>query len=115
MKGSPIKPDIHEHIGLWFTTLQFEFNPQCPGHGSEHFWLMQALLEAHSELTVHSGLQPGGEPIKLDIQEQTLWPLTARHILLGPQGFGLQGVVISGTGSERDEKIKSIEYYTIML
>lgn len=41
---------------------QLALFPQVPGHGSLHFWLMQALFKEHSELTVHSGLQPGGLP-----------------------------------------------------
>lgn len=49
----------------------FVFVPHVPGHGSLHFRSMQALLVEHSELTTHSGLQPGGLPIKSGKQEQT--------------------------------------------
>lgn len=40
--GSPTKPDRHTHIGVWLTTLHSAFAPQLPGHGSRHFWFMQA-------------------------------------------------------------------------
>lgn len=87
-KGSPVNPTEQLHIGLWFTTWQRAFRPQVPGHGSVHFWLTHARSWAQSALTTHSGLQAGGEPIKLAWQEHTGCPLTTRHRLNGPQGEG---------------------------
>lgn len=52
---------------------------------------MQAFVKVHSELTVHSGLQPGGLPIYSGRQEQTACPFTCLHWLFGPHGEGLQG------------------------
>lgn len=69
------------------------FCPHVPGHGSVHFWLTQALLGAHSELTTHSGLHPGGVPIYVGKHEHTPWPLISRHWLFGPQGEGTQGFI----------------------
>lgn len=43
-KGSPVYPDIHVQSGRWFTTWQWVFDPQVPGHGFMHLFLMQALL-----------------------------------------------------------------------
>lgn len=60
MKGSPVKPFLQLHMGLWLIVAQFVFVPQLPGQGSTHFWLMQAFSGLHSELIVHSGLQLGG-------------------------------------------------------
>lgn len=91
MKGSPVYPGLQLHIGLWLMTWHRAFNPHVPGHGSAHFWLTHALLSAHSELTIHSGLHAGGEPIYPDWQEHTAWLLTTRQMLNGPQGFGEQG------------------------
>lgn len=54
-------------------------SPQVPGQGSEHFCLMQALLRGHSELTVHSGLHPGGLPVYSGKQEHTACPFTCLH------------------------------------
>lgn len=65
--------------------------PQVPGHGSAHFWLMQAKFWGHSELTTHSGLHPGGLPTKLGRHVHTGWLLTSLHWLFGPQGDGWQG------------------------
>lgn len=58
---------------------------------------MQALVKAHSELTVHSGLQPGGLPIYSGKQEHTACPLTSLHWLFGPQGDGLHGFLGAST------------------
>lgn len=63
IKGSPLNPGEQLHIGLWLTTLHLAFIPQVPGQGSRHFWFMHALFCIQSVLTVHSGLQAGGEPI----------------------------------------------------
>lgn len=63
MKGSPVNPTTHEHIGIWFCTLQSALNPQDPGQGSLHFSDIQAKFEGQSVLTIHSGLQFGGDPI----------------------------------------------------
>lgn len=62
MNGFPVFPRLQVQIGLWLITLQSEFIPHVPGQGSMHLLLLQALLKAHSELTTHSGLQPGGVP-----------------------------------------------------
>ena len=98
--GSPVKLFLHEHMGLWFKTLQFALRPQRFGQGSMHFWLMQAREVEHSELTTHSGRQAGGDPTYSGLQEHTPWPFTTRHWLFGPQGDGLQGSVGSGGNSE---------------
>lgn len=60
-------------------TLHLAFIPHVPGQGSVHFWFMQALVKAHSELTVHSGLQPGGLPMYSGKHEHTACPFTTRH------------------------------------
>lgn len=70
---------------------------------------MQAKLEAHSLLPVHSGLQYGGEPEKLGIQEQEGESAISLHIELGPHGEGVQGVA-SSTGDTANE----IYYYSTM-
>lgn len=97
MKGSPVYLSGQLHMGLWLTTWQRALMPQVPGQGSIHFWLTQAWFWAQSELVTHSGRQLGGLPKYPGTQEQTAWPLTTRHALLGPQGLGLQGLVGFGT------------------
>ena len=73
--------------------------PQRPGHGSWHFLFMHALSDGQSELTTHSGLQLGGEPIISGRQEQShLSPICLGELLFAPHGFGLQGSS-STTGS----------------
>lgn len=62
VKGSPVKDSLQLQIGLWLSTTHLVLRPQVPGHGSEHFWSIQALSRGHSELTTHSGLHPGGVP-----------------------------------------------------
>lgn len=52
---------------------------------------MQAKLTEHSELTMHSGRQDGGDPIYSKRQVHTAWPLTLLHLLFGPHGDGIQG------------------------
>lgn len=79
VNGSPVYEALHEHIGLWFITLQFVFLPQGPGQGSTHFCLIQALSCEHSELTMHSGRQFGGAPIYSGKHEHTAWLLMALH------------------------------------
>lgn len=63
VKGSPVNPSKHVHIGVWLMTLHWAPIPQDPGQGSTHFSLIQAKLLGHSELILHSGLQFGGLPI----------------------------------------------------
>lgn len=79
MNGSPVKPDKQLHIGLWLITLHVALIPQVPGQGSAHFCFMQAWLRGHSELLTHSGLHPGGLPIKSGKQEHTACSLNSRH------------------------------------
>ena len=95
MNGSPVNPLLQLQIGLWFITVHLEPIPQEFGQGSEHLLFKQAIFEEHSELTVHSGLQNGGEPVYVGKQEQTACSLNSRHWLFGPQGEGAQGSTFS--------------------
>ena len=52
---------------------------------------MQVLCDGQSELTKHSGLQFGAEPIILGRQPHWACPETTWHCELGPQGVGVQG------------------------
>lgn len=105
MNGSPVKPGVQLHIGLWVITWQRAFRPQVFGHGSTHFLLTQALFCGHSELTIHSGWHEGGVPIKPLSQVHTLWPLMTRQRLFGPHGDGWHG---SSGGSCLSEKAKIV-------
>lgn len=87
--GSPVCPTLQLQIGLWLNTSQRALMPQAPRHGSTHFWLTQACVDAHSELTTHSGRHCGGEPIYPWMHEHTAWSFTSRHWLLGPHGDGV--------------------------
>lgn len=73
-------------------------DPHEPGHGSLHFWFMQARLLEHSALIVHSGRQFGGTPIKLLRHEHEGDPLISLHWLLGPQGDGSHGFIKTACG-----------------
>lgn len=64
-------PCLQEHKGLWLRTRHSVFVPHVPGHGSTHFWFMQALSEGHSVLITHSGLHAGGVPTYDCKHEQT--------------------------------------------
>ena len=57
-------------FGVWLTTRHSALDPHVPGHGSLHFWLIQAKLSPHSLLLIHSGRQLGGEPLNSGKQEQ---------------------------------------------
>ena len=87
-------------MGIWLRTRQYAFTPHKPGHGSWHLRLIQALSDGQSELTVHSGLQFGGEPIiwgwQLHSQRS---PTTLGKFEFGPQGLGSQGSTSSTIGS----------------
>ena len=83
-------------MGLWLMTLQTAWVPQGSGQGSMHLWFTHTRLEAHSALTTHSGLHPGGEPRYSGKQEQTACPLFSLQRLFGPQGDGWQGLVRIG-------------------
>lgn len=86
-----MNPGGQLHNGLWLITWHLAPNPQAPGQGSLHFWLLHASFWLQSEFAVHSGLHRGGEPINVDIQEHTAWLLISLHWLFGPHGEGLQG------------------------
>lgn len=95
--GSPVYLGGQLHIGLWLLTWHWALSPHVPGHGSMHFWLLQAWSLGQSELTVHSGLQDGGLPMYPGTHEHTACWFIVRHWLFGPQGDGLHG--FSTTGS----------------
>lgn len=89
--GSPVKPWGQAQIGLWFLVLQWAPTPHVFGHGSAHFWFIQARSIVHSEFTIHSGLHCGGVPIKLCWHEQTGCSFIFLQLLFGPHGDGTQG------------------------
>lgn len=91
--GSPVSPWGQIHMGLWFMTEHWALKPHVPGHGSLHFWLMQASFCAQSELIVHSGRHEGGLPIYPWTHLHIAMPLTSWQWLLGPHGDGEQGFV----------------------
>lgn len=64
VNGSPVKSVMHTQTGVWLTTRQIALVPQEPGHGSRHFWLIQARPSEHSLLAIHCGLHSGGWPMK---------------------------------------------------
>lgn len=99
VNGSPEYPDKHVQTGLWLTTMHWAFRPQAPGHGSIHFWFEQALFRLQSELTVHSGRQLGGLPIKPCTQTHTACPFNSLHWLYGPHGDGIHKLIGSGGDS----------------
>ena len=100
--GSPVKRNGQLHTGLWLTMLHLAPIPHVPGHGFVHLWLLQASFCGQSVLTMHSGLQVGGLPKNPLMHEQTAWPFTILHSLLGPQGVGLHRLM--GITSDRSKK-----------
>lgn len=100
--GSPVKRNGQLHMGLWLMTLHLAPIPHAPGHGFVHLWLLQASFCGQSVLTMHSGLQVGGLPKNPLMHEQTAWPFTILHSLLGPQGVGLHRLM--GITSDRSKK-----------
>lgn len=95
VNGSPVWPTGQTHIGVWLITWQLAFDPQDPGHGSLHFWLIQARWLEHSLLLTHSGLHCGGEPVNSGKHEQDGESLITWHCALGPQGDGWHGLTCS--------------------
>lgn len=81
MNGSPVNPDGQLQMGLWFMTSHLALTPQAPEQGLAHLNLWHARFDGHSELTTHSGLQFGGEPVYSGRQEHTAWSFTFRHWL----------------------------------
>lgn len=63
---------------------------------------MHALSTEHSELTVHSGRQPGGLPKYPGKQEQTETSPLDLHWLFGPHGDGIHGLL--GSSDAGDSK-----------
>lgn len=79
------------HIAVWLNTRHSALAPHSPGHGSLHFWLMQARWFSHCEFERHSGLQSGGCPIKVGRQEHDGESPIGRQAEFGPQGEGWHG------------------------
>lgn len=104
----PVKPSAQEQIDTCFMTWQLAFNPQEPGHGSLHFWLMQARLLAQSSLIVHSGLQFGGLPSKFGKQEHDGLLRRFWHCELGPHGEGTHGSLWGSGGCSWTKKKLSV-------
>ena len=74
------------------------------------------MSDEQSELTTHSGLQLGGEPIISGRQEH--WhcpPIFLGGLLLGPQGFGSHGSSSAMIGSTARNKhaLKTSNYNMI--
>lgn len=63
VNGSPVNPNGQAQTGLWLFPWHSALIPQVCSQTSEHLFLMQALSDGHSELTIHSGWQFGGVPI----------------------------------------------------
>jgi hypothetical protein len=61
---------------------------------------MHALSLAQSEFIVHSGLQFGGDPMYVSMQEHIGTLLVTWHSELGPHGDGIHGL-ISGVGKSK--------------
>lgn len=59
---------------------------------------MQALVGSQSVLTMHSGRQFGGLPIKFCRHEQAGWSPTGRQSEFGPHGEGMHGLAGLGAG-----------------
>lgn len=70
-------------------------------HGFTHFCLTQLLVTSHSEFTVHSGRQLGGDPKKSGIHEHVACPLFSLQIELLPHGLGTHGFCGVETGIKR--------------
>lgn len=71
---------------------------------------MHAKWEEHSLLLIHSGLQFGGELIKLGRQEQEAWSLTSLHSEFGPHGDGWHGFITTGSSSKMKFKINWVKF-----
>lgn len=84
-------------------------SPQEPGQGSRHLLLMHANWLLHSALIVHSGLQFGGEPMKLAKHVHDGDLLIAWHKAFGPQGDGRHGLISISFGA----KISIINYINV--
>lgn len=82
-------------------TTHLAWMPHVPGQGSLHFWLIQASFGRQSELRVHSGRHRGGDPRNSGAHVHTACSFNSRHMLFGPQGFGLHGLVTGETIRER--------------
>lgn len=93
--GSPTAPFSHSQMAMWSTTEHLALSPQAFAHGSTHFRFMQAKFRAQSEFTLHSGRQYGGIPLNSGKHEHDGLPLSGRHLELGPQGLGTQGLTCS--------------------
>lgn len=91
------------HIGRWFMTKHSAFGPHEPGQGFWHLFLIHALLDAQSVLSVHSYLHPSyGFPSKPGRQLQEPAPFCSLQIALAPHGEGSHGDKYSmGTGSAK--------------
>lgn len=59
---------------------------------------MHTIFVEHSKLSLHSGRQSGGFPIKLGPHVQATCEPITRHMELGPHGFGTQGSIASLEG-----------------
>lgn len=86
MKGSPVYPFKHTHIGVWLTTRHSALFPHISLQGFLHLLLIQARWLAHSLLLIHSGLQFGGAPTKLGRQEQDGESPNTSQREFGPHG-----------------------------
>lgn len=89
MNGSPVYDSGQVHRAWCKVTWHSALNPHNPTHGSVHFCLMHARLVGHSLFTWHSGLQLGGDPIKVGEQEQEgMLSADTAHCEFNPHGEG---------------------------
>lgn len=78
---------------MWLSTLHWALSPQDPGQGSRHLFWRHAWLLGQSGFIEHSGLQFGGDPMKVDKQAQDACSFTTRHSELGPHGEEMHGFI----------------------
>lgn len=95
MKGSPVYPFKHTHLGVWLITWHSAFLPHISPQGLLQLLLIQARWSAHSLLLMHLGRQLGGVLIKFGRHEQDGEPSFTLHKEFGPQGLGWHGFIIS--------------------
>lgn len=106
VKGSPVYPSRHVHIGVWLTTWHSALLPQDPMQGSWHILFMHAWWVEHSALFMHSGLQFGGLLTKPGKHAHDCCPLIDWYKALGPQTHDGQGGSTSRSYADKFSKKK---------
>lgn len=114
LSGSPVYPSRQSQRVWWRVTWQIALIPHSPTQGSLHFLFMHVWLVGQSVFIMHSGLQFGGDPMKVDkqVHKGFCWVDTLQ-CAFGPHGDDLHGSLEGSSYGRSNKKDSQVHFFVI--